>query len=379
MRTIPIEIMGEARPITFNFTFSIDQKGGTPMNDLKSAYRGCLLGLAVGDALGEPADKLTWDQIREDFGPLGLMGYAGDNPRITSHTQLCAFTANGLLLGQTRGQISGKMAPFARYMALAQKEWAKAQRPHSRQPERTYCWVYWLEQLRRRACADSRMTDMLASERLGTPEEPINRLDGSGSLTAAVAAGLFGVDPAPMGADAVALTYGHSTAILSGAIVADLIHRVVHRRDETLEELLRRSLAAVEEQFSPRFPKARTVTAAVAYAMDLALQRKGSLEMLVCQTAPQVLAGAAYTLMACDHDFDAAMVMAVNHSGRSSAVAALAGAILGAYLGDEALPAFYVEGLDVVKPLKTLADDLRRGCPTPMDLEWDRKYIQGEP
>ena len=349
------------------------------MNDLKSAYRGCLLGLAVGDALGEPADKLTWDQIREDFGPLGLMGYAGDNPRITSHTQLCAFTANGLLLGQTRGQISGKMAPFARYMALAQKEWAKAQRPHSRQPERTYCWVYWLEQLRRRACADSRMLEMLDADCLGTPEEPINRLDGSGSLTAAVAAGLFGVDPAPMGADAVALTYGHSTAILSGAIVADLIHRVVHRRDETLEELLRRSLAAVEEQFSPRFSKARTVTAAVAYAMDLAIQRKGSLEMLVCQTAPQVLAGAAYVLLSCGDDFDAAMVMAVNHSGRSSAVAALAGAILGAYLGDEALPAFYVEGLDVVNPLRTLADDLRRGCPSAMDLDWDRKYIQGEP
>ena len=349
------------------------------MDDLKSAYRGCLLGLAVGDALGEPADKLTWDQIREDFGPQGLMGYAGDNPRITSHTQLCAFTANGLLLGQTRGQLTGKMAPFARYMALAQKEWAKAQRPHSRQPERTYCWVYWVDQLRRRACGDSRMLEMLAADRLGTPEEPINSLDGSGSLTAAVAAGLFGADPARLGAEAVALTYGHSTALLSGAIVADLLHRVIHRRGEALEKLLRESLAAIEEQFSPQFPKARTVTAAVAYAMDLGLKRQGSLEMLVCQTAPQVLAGAAYVLMACGDDFDAAMVMAVNHSGRSANLASLVGAILGARLGERALPEFYVDGLDVVRPLCTLADDLYHGCPSPMDLDWDRKYIQGEP
>ena len=73
------------------------------------------------------------------------------------------------------------------------------------------------------------------------------------------------------------------------------------------------------------------------------------------------------------------MVMAVNHSGRSSAVAALVGAILGARLGERALPEFYVDGLDVVEPLLALADDLDRGCPAFMDLEWDRRYIQGEP
>ena len=347
------------------------------MDERKSAYRGCLLGLAVGDALGEPADKLTWAQIREDFGPGGLMGYAGDVARVTSHTQLCAFTANGLLLGQTRGQLSGKMAPFARYMALSQREWAKAQRPYA-DVGRTYCWTYWVDEFRRRACADSRMVDMLTAEHIGSPDEPINSLDGSGSLTSAVAVGLFGTDPARLGAEAVALTYGHSTAILSGAIVADLIHRVVNRRGEPLAKLMDESLTAVEEKFSQKFPKARTVTAAVRYAMALAGERRDAMEMLVCQTAPQVLAGAAYVLMGCGDDFDAALVAAVNHSGRSSAVAALVGAILGARLGVEQLPEFYVESLEVVEPLVTIADDLWAGCPAVMDLEWDRKYIQGE-
>ena len=347
------------------------------MDDLKSAYRGCLLGLAVGDALGAPADKLTWDQIREDFGPNGLMGYAGDWARVTSHTQLCAFTANGLLLGQTRGQVSGKMAPFARYMALSQKEWAKSQRPHST-PERTFCWVYWVEDLRRRACADIRMLEMLDAGHMGTPTEPINRLDGCGSLTAAVAVGLFGTDPARLGAEAVALTYGHSTAILSGAIVAELVARAVNRRGLPMEALLGEALAAVEEKYADTFPKTRTVTAAVRYAMDLRRERPDALELLVCQTAPQVLAGAAYFLMGCGDDFDAAMVAAVNHSGRSSAVAALVGAILGARLGEREIPEFYLDSLDVTKPLRTLADDLCHGCPSVMDLDWDRKYIQGE-
>ena len=348
------------------------------MDDLKSAYRGCLLGLAGGDALGEPADKLTFDQIREDFGPYGLMGYAGDTPRVTSHTQLCAFTANGLLLGQTQGQLTGKMAPFARYMALSQREWGKSQRLHAAPPERTFCWVYWVDELRRRACTDSRMLEMLSGDHMGNPDEPINRLDGCGSLTSAVAVGLFGTNPAQLGAEAVALTYGHSTAIISGAIVAELIYRVLHRRGEALSALMLEALDAVDGKFSDRFPKTRTVTAALRYAMDLAAQPGNLMEKLVCQTAPQVLAGAAYTLMRCGDDFDAAMVAAVNHSGRSSAVAALVGAILGARLGVEALPGFYVDGLDVLEPLTTLADDLYTGCPMVMDLDWDRKYIQGE-
>ena len=344
------------------------------MDDLKSAYRGCLLGLAVGDALGHPADKLTLAQIREDFGPNGLMGYDGDCGRVTSHTQLCAFTANGLLLGQTRGQVSGKMAPLARYMALSQREWAKAQRPYANL-ERTYCWVYWVDELRRRACADPRMLEMLMADHMGSPEDPINHLDGCGSLTAAVAVGLFGTDPARLGAEAVALTYGDPTAILSGAIVAEVIWRTVHHREKSLAVIFDEALTAVEEKFSDRYPKARTVTAAVRYAMDLGV---GALERLVCQTAPQVLAGAAHTLMHCGDDFDAAMVAAVNHSGRSSAVASLVGAILGAKLGCREIPEFYLETLEAAEDLRVLADDLCHGCPSVMDLDWDRKYIQGE-
>ena len=347
------------------------------MDELKSAYRGCLLGLAVGDALGDPADKLSWAQIREDFGPSGLMGYAGDCPRVTSHTQLCAFTANGLLLGQTRGQISGKMAPFARYMALSQKEWSKTQRPYATL-ERTFCWVYWVDAFRRRACADSRMLEMLTLDHIGAPEEPINQLDGCGSLTSAVAVGLFGADTARLGAEAVALTYGHSTAMLSGAILAELIYRVTHRRGDNLRQLVEESLARVEEVFSDQFPKTKTVTAAIRYAMDLAAEGPNVLEKLVCQTAPQVLAGAVYTLMRCGDDFDAAMVAAVNHSGRSSAVAAVVGAILGARLGEGEIPEFYLDTLEVAEDLRTLADDLCTGCPSVMEMEWDRKYIQGE-
>ena len=131
-----------------------------------------------------------------------------------------------------------------------------------------------------------------------------------------------------------------------------------------------------------RFPKVRTVTAAVRYAMDLASEHPNAIEQLVCQTAPQVLAGAVYASLVCGSDFDRAMIVAVNHSGRSAAVGAIVGAILGIRLGEEALPDFYIECLEPAEVLRELADDLYTGCPMEQgsklfDLDWDYKYLHG--
>ena len=67
----------------------------------QQVYRGCLLGLAIGDAMGYPVDTKTWQQIQEEYGPYGLMGYDLRNgyAEVSSHTQVAAFSCNGLLLG----------------------------------------------------------------------------------------------------------------------------------------------------------------------------------------------------------------------------------------------------------------------------------------
>ena len=106
------------------------------------------------------------------------------------------------------------------------------------------------------------------------------------------------------------------------------------------------------------------------------------MDRLRCETAAQVLAGAVYACLVSREEFDHAMIVAVNHSGRSAAVGALAGAILGARLGEEALPEFYIECLEPAETLRELADDLFTGCPMELgnklfDLDWDQKYLHG--
>lgn len=366
------------------------------MEEKVSVCRGCLLGLAVGDAMGYTIDTKTLEEIHRDYGPNGLLGYDLVNgyADITSYTQLAAYTANGLLIGATRGQLRGKMAPFVQYIAQAQREWSRIQ--HLRRlPEHTVCWISYVEQLRRRLCMDTRMLDTLKKEAFGTVEEPVNGYTTPAALTAAVSVGLFFdsermavPEIGQLGAEAVALTHGDPGAFLSGAWLAYVIAGIVQERETPLREQFLQAAEAVAAQFGRRYPQANGLRDQIGRAVRLAsnglLSPEKAMEELHCETSPQVLAGAVYACLVTGGDFDRSMIVAVNHSGRSAAVGAVAGAILGAKMGEDALPEFYLECLEPAEELRTLAVDLAQGCPMDLrsrlfDDDWDHKYIQGEP
>ena len=364
------------------------------MSIAQTTYRGCLLGLAVGDAMGYTVDSKSLTEIREDYGPNGLMGYDLVNgyADVTSYTQLAAFTCNGLLFGLTRGQMLGKMAPFVRYIELSSREWAASQRPWGR-PNRSYCWLSRKPDLCRRHCMDTRMLDTLSRERLGTPETPRNGFADPTGLTSAIGVALFchkdraGQEELDwLGAEAVALTHGSPTAFLTGAALTHVVSHVLNNPRIPLKKLFLDTAEMVKDQFghqySQAFELANQIRRAVTFFESPTVRTVDAMERLGCETASQALAGAMYACLMCQDDFDSAMIAAVNHSGRSAAVGAMAGAILGTRLGEEALPEFYIECLEPAETLQELADDLHTGCPMEkgsklFDLDWDYKYLHG--
>ncbi len=364
------------------------------MDNRESAYRGCLLGLAVGDAMGYAVDRLTWQEICRDYGPDGIRGYDLVNgyADVTSHTQLAAYCANGLLVGLTRGQMLGRMAPYVRYVDLAMREWSQGQ--HLRRlPDRTAFWVSEAEELRRRRCMDTRMLDTLSRERLGTVDEPLNHHDTPGALCAAVSVGAFfapgRMEPqeiGTLGAEVLALVSGEPMAFLSGAVAAYAVAGILQDPDTPLREHFLQATDVVAGQFGREYPQAedlkKLLHRAIMLASNSLLPARDAMEHLKCESCAEALAGAMYASLRASDDFDAAMILAVNHSGRSAAVGALTGAFLGAFRGDGAIPEFYLEGLELVPVLTELAEDLRQGCPAVLsagffDDTWDQKYIQG--
>ena len=101
------------------------------MDERLSVYQGCMLGLAVGDAMGDTVDSQSWREIQENYGPNGLLGYdlANGCAEITSYTQYPAFLCNSMLLAAIRGN----RELFPKYLALGAREWAKSQHPISLQ------------------------------------------------------------------------------------------------------------------------------------------------------------------------------------------------------------------------------------------------------
>ena len=65
----------------------------------KDKIRGCLIGGAIGDALGYPVEFTSYDQILSQFGDSGITSYKLDSSSqvalISDDTQMSLFTANG--------------------------------------------------------------------------------------------------------------------------------------------------------------------------------------------------------------------------------------------------------------------------------------------
>ncbi len=70
------------------------------MAGMKNRYRGCLVGLAVGDALGYPVEFLNGSELRAKYGPAGITDFVthhGQRGLYSDDTQMTLAVARALL------------------------------------------------------------------------------------------------------------------------------------------------------------------------------------------------------------------------------------------------------------------------------------------
>lgn len=166
---------------------------------------------------------------------------------------------------------------------------------------------------------------------------------------------------AHIGAEAAALTHGHELGWLSSAAQAYLISLLAHNEDCTLSDAVSGTLAA----FPTLFPTARymgslidllhlAVELAASDMIDLdAIHRLGE-----GWVGDETLAIAVYCALRHANDFSSGIIAAVNHRGDSDSTGAVAGNILGAYLGLTAIPSRFLEPLEWKDLLIQTADEL---------------------
>ncbi len=96
--------------------------------EVQNRIRGCLLGGAIGDALGAPVEFASLAEIRSCFGPAGVEELARAYGRvggITDDTQLTLFTAEGLILAARDAPRSPSRSQTVRCVHRAYLRWLR--------------------------------------------------------------------------------------------------------------------------------------------------------------------------------------------------------------------------------------------------------------
>ncbi|MGW9414169.1 ADP-ribosylglycohydrolase family protein [Arthrobacter cupressi] len=343
----------------------------------QSRILGCLLGGALGDSLGYAVEFDPIDTIRARFGAEGLtsFGQLDGGSHFSDDTQMTLYTVDGLLEALEWAN-DGVAADETACLWLAYLRWLATQgvETPSSAPVPQPRWIDGHEVLRHRRSPGNACLSGLSGGEMGTVARPVNP-DSKGCGTVMRSAP-FGLIPHigeaavyKLSAGAASLTHGHPSARQSAAAFSVLIHRILAGAE--VRDAAQHALEVVENlpDADPDLVK-RLRRALELTARELPAGAALSPEELVGQlgegwVAEEALAVGLYAVLATDAGgqdpaahFRKAVALALNHSGDSDSTASIAGNILGARYGEEALPADWLAELEAPELIRGMGERL---------------------
>lgn len=357
-------------------------------------FRGCLIGGAAGDALGYAVEFLQDENIFKKYGANGITEYDLVNgvAQISDDTQMTLFTANGLLLGTTRGMTRGIMGSYPSYIALCYKDWLRTQTADEfgfEEPQ--YSWLNNVPEMNHSRAPGRTCISYLMHDNLGSPTDPRNNSKGCGGVMRVAPIGLYFTDKNidiyevdKIGAEAAALTHGHELGYFPAAALVHIIHLISNDDSISLLDAVNDSILAVRRLFAPSeyFSEfAEIMQKAIRLSKEDMDDLDAIREIGEGWVAEETLAIAVYCALKYENDFDKALIAAVNHSGDSDSTGAVTGNILGAYLGFDKIPQKYKDNLELYDVILEIADDLYNDCKMTeygsyYDETWVQKYME---
>lgn len=309
---------------------------------------GCLLGGALGDALGYPVEFEKVSQMSQDHDFDKIV----DKLIVSDDTQMTLFTANALLLD---GNL--RINTWNCYQDWLETQFKQGKSELSHRP------ISWLmEYPEMHASREPGRTCLMTLMR-GIPgdlNEPINQSKGCGALMRV--APLAFIDREDLYLVAIensALTHGHQMSHIASAALVSLLRYIsegetlcdsvsLMRQDikrifmgslevKVFDDLLQQAIFASEKDFDD---------------MEI-ISRLGE-----GWVAEETLAIALYCSLKYSNDLKKALRVAVLHDGDSDSTGSVTGQILGTLLGAKKLPQEEIKRLDLLEPLMKMIERL---------------------
>ena len=361
-----------------------------------SKFKGCLLGGAVGDALGYTVEFMREPEIFARYGSQGINRYELHDGKalISDDTQMTLFTAVGLLYGQTRGMMRGIGGNGCGFIRNAYLDWLDTQTMvFPFQPDRMrVAWLANFEEFYHRRAPGTTCMTVLGNGGLGTLQHPVNNSKGCGGVMRVSPIGLYFCDKEHwteqeidmVGAEVAAITHGHVLGYIPAAALVHIVHGLASGKCKDIRQAVEDTADALITLF-PKEDEIVHLFALLRRAIELSQKDMDDLDAIHALgkgwVAEETLAIAVYCALKYSDDFEKAIIATVNHGGDSDSTGAVTGNILGAYLGVEAIPQYYLEDLELHDIIEEIAEDLYNDCQMEEDGEyydpiWDSKYIK---
>ncbi|MDX6283420.1 MAG: hypothetical protein QOH03_4491 [Kribbellaceae bacterium] len=331
----------------------------------RARVSGCLLGGAIGDALGGPVEFSDGRSIVAEH-PHGVREFVAGGPgwpagTVTDDTQMTLFTVEGLIragvrtdrgIGFTLGVVH---QAYDRWLDTQLLPGPSGERNGWLQAEQ---WLY-----ARRApgntCLSALTEARNGSQRFGA--QSVNDSKGCGGVMRVAPVGLL---PEPTvewifdaAAEIAGYTHGHVTGKLASGALAAIIHELNQGAglDAALDSAQARLMTrAGHEETSAALTAARDLAALDLKPGPATVERLGG--GWIAEEALSIAVYCALAYRGPDQFLDA-LALAVTHSGDSDSTGAICGNILGALHGETALPAELVFPLEGRATILQLADD----------------------
>jgi ADP-ribosyl-[dinitrogen reductase] hydrolase len=339
---------------------------------LRGRFSGCLLGGAVGDALGAPVEFLDLDQIVRAYGEGGIRDYApayGKLGAITDDTQMTLFTAEAMLSAHVGAALQSQEPDFFRAAAGSYARWLMTQE-NSRLVSSASASASWLLQQKklfsRRAPGTTCLSALQTSR--GNVTRAMNDSKGCGGVMRVAPVGMYFAHSLSRerhrdrllssifrtGNDLAAITHGHASGRLSAGALAVMISLVL------VGNPLREAIHAAKGELCKHPSHAETLAAiekAESLVKSRPRERNALRELGKGFVAEEALAMGLYCALGAT-DFEDGIILAVNHSGDSDSTGTITGNLLGAAAGVEAIPERWLAHLELRSAIEAIADDL---------------------